>query len=114
MNRKHLAASTLFALLLALLTAAPGLAESLFEGHWEGRIETPGQPLEIDVDFESCADDTLSGDISIPVQGIRDLDLTAIVADGRVVRFEIPGIPGEPSFEGELAEDGKQIAGTFR
>lgn len=85
-----------------------------FDDHWEGRIEVPGQPLEIDVNLESDADGPLSGDISIPIQGIRDLDLAELLADGRTIHFKIPGIPGEPTFEGALAEDGSEITGTFR
>ncbi len=101
---------------LALLLTGTVFADSpsAFDGHWEGTIEVPGQPLQIDVDFESDDAGGLAGDISIPVQGIRDLDLEGLVAEGREIRFAIPGIPGEPAFEGTLDEDGDTLAGTFR
>ncbi len=115
--------------LLILLVAAPGLADSPsaghpsaghpsagrpFDGHWEGAIEVPGQPLVFDVDFLSDDHGALTGDISIPIQNLRDFDLEGLVVDGREIRFAMPGIPGDPSFEGTLDEDGDTIAGTFR
>ena len=105
---------TLLALCSVLLTATTALAESPFDGHWQGTIQVPGQPLEINVDFESDEGGTLSGDISIPVQGLSDRDLTEILVEGGTIRFKLPDIPGDPSFDGSLSEDGKTIAGAFR
>jgi len=113
MARKFSLTSTLSTLLIAFLVAIPASADSPFDGHWEGSIAVPGQQLEIDVDLESDTDGTLSGDISIEVQGLRDLDLVELSADGVEIRFEIPNIPGAPSFVGTLAESGTEIAGTF-
>ncbi len=106
----------LFVVCLAcLLLPAAGLAESPFDGHWQGSIELPtGGELEIDVDLASGDDSALTGDISIPVQGIRDLDLSDLSVEGREVRFAIPGIPGDPNFDGTLDEAATTIAGTFR
>ncbi|WP_456441157.1 serine hydrolase [Caldithrix abyssi] len=81
-------------------------------GHWEGQIELPGQALEINIDF-FIKGDTLSGDISIPLQGAKDLPLDEIEIDGREVRFKLPGVPGNASFRGELSEDGQRISGEF-
>lgn len=100
--------------LAAFLLTFPALAESPFDGHWRGEIQIPGQPLEIDVDLVSAEDGSMSGDISIPVQGLADFALGELVVEDREIRFKMPGIPGEPSFEGSLSEDGRQIAGTFR
>ncbi len=105
-------AFTLF--LLTSLAGAPLAAEApAVDGHWEGAIEIPGTPLEIDIDFETAEDGTLSGDISIPIQQLEDFDLSDVAREGDAVRFKIPGIPGEPAFEGTLADDGTTIAGTF-
>jgi len=103
----------LVALALAAVPLAAGEA-AVADGHWQGAIEVPGTPLELDVDLTTAADGTLSGDVSIPIQGIRDLALVDLAVDGRTVRFAIPGIPGEPRFEGTLSEDGETLAGTFR
>ncbi|MEO1083486.1 MAG: serine hydrolase [Acidobacteriota bacterium] len=105
--------STAFFLILLLALAPAALAESPFDGRWEGAIAVPGSPLAIDIDLESDADGALSGDISIPVQGIVDLPLENFESEGAAVSFVIPGIPGEPTFNGELADDGMELAGTF-
>ncbi len=97
-----------------VLTAAAAFAESPFDGHWQGAIQVPSQPLEIDVDIESDVDGSLSGDISIPVQGLSDRDLAELVVEDGQIRFKLPGIPGDPSFEGQLSADGQTIAGAFR
>ena len=89
------------------------LAETPFDGSWQGEIAVPGSPLEIDVDLTSDDAGTLSGDITIPVQGIQDLPLGDFEKDGDKVRFKIPGIPGEPTFDGELSADGQALAGAF-
>ncbi|MDD8039793.1 MAG: serine hydrolase, partial [Acidobacteriota bacterium] len=54
-----------------------------------------------------------TGDISIPVQKSQDLPLIGIVLDGFKAAFAIQGIPGEPTFKGEISADGKKMTGTF-
>jgi CubicO group peptidase (beta-lactamase class C family) len=113
MNRR-IRPSFLRLFLIVLTIAALPLAadQASFDGHWQGKILTPGPGLEINVDLET-ADGALAGDISIPVQGLRDFSLSDVAADGRDVTFKIPGIPGEPTFAGTLSEDGAEIAGKF-
>ena len=72
----------------------------------------PGTKLAVEVDL-ALADGTWTGDVSIPAQGARDLPLGGIVVDGSAVRFAIAGVPGEPTFQGTLADDGRSIEGTF-
>ena len=81
-------------------------------GHWAGAISLPGTKLAIDVDF-SARDGGWAGDISIPLQGAKDLPLDKIAIDGTAVSFAIPGIPGDPVFHGILSVDGQKIAGDF-
>lgn len=102
------------ALLLLLTAAAAVLAAGMptLENHWEGAIELPGQYLEVKLNF-SHEDRTWIGDISIPAQGARNLALEKITVAGRDVSFAITGVPGEPTFKGELSEDGASISGTF-
>ena len=87
-------------------------AETPFGGAWFGAIEVPNQELEIEIEFSSDDDGTLSGTISIPAQSLFDAPLEGIERDGDSIRFAIPDIPGDPAFEGALAGD-TSIEGTF-
>jgi len=81
-------------------------------GHWEGAIVVPGGELGIDVDLMVEAG-TWSGDISIPVQQTQDFVLSEVSVAGNEVSFLMAGVPGDPTFEGTMSEDGETIAGTF-
>ena len=74
---------------LALGVAGAHAAEVSLAGHWEGTIEVPGTQLAIDLDFALAADGSYTGDISIPVQQIRDRALAEIALDGREATFRI-------------------------
>ena len=50
--------------------------------------------LEIDVDFEK-GEGGWEGDISVPAQNARDLDLAGIVIEAGVITFEFPDAPGD-------------------
>ena len=106
--------SRIAALLVVLIVSTTAWAESPFDGHWQGAIDLPAGTLELDIDITSDADGRLSGDISIPVQQIRDRALGSFAASGNTVSFVIPGIPGAPTFEGALSEDGATLSGPFR
>lgn len=82
-------------------------------GHWEGAIELPGMKLEINLDFTQAEDGTWQGDISIPAQNAKDLPLAKITLDGLKTSFVISGVPGDPTFQGALSEDGQTISGQF-
>jgi len=105
------------ALLIAL--AVLGLGRTLsaspqdLAGHWEGAIALPGTKLAVDLDFVKQADGTWTGDISIPLQGAKDLALVGIKAEGVEVGFVISGIPGDPAFKGTFSADGAKITGAF-
>lgn len=93
-------------------SAAEPAPEGDVAGHWKGSIQLPTQQLGFDVDLRRD-DEAWSGDITIPAQGARDLPLQGVAVEGRAVAFSIAGIPGDPTFRGEMAEDGATIAGTF-
>src|SRR5215813_2141415 len=99
--------------LLGWFSSTTNAQTSKIAGHWEGSIETPGSPLSISVDFTSKPDGRLGATITIPAQGARDLALSALVFSGADVSFEIPGVPGNPSFKGTLDAGGNKIAGDF-
>ena len=108
---------TPFVLFALILIAVSGLAVAAppqdLAGHWEGAIDVPGTKLEVDLDFVKQADGSWKGDISIPVQGAKDLPLAGIKAEGADVVFAISGIPGEPTFKGQMSADGAKITGKF-
>lgn len=85
------------------------------EGHWEGNIELPGAKLEIRVDLASPAsgDEPWAGTIDIPAQTIRGYDLADVSIQDNAVSFRMPNIPGDPTFEGALTEEGTHISGVF-
>jgi CubicO group peptidase (beta-lactamase class C family) len=102
-------------IILALASAAPFVAAAApdLAGHWQGTIALPGTKLEIDLDFAKQADGSWKGDISIPVQNVKDMALSDIRSDGDKVSFAMAGIPGDPAFSGILSTDGNKIAGDF-
>lgn len=97
---------------LILILAIPAFAQEGegLAGHWTGKIEIPGSPLDIDLDFAE-GDDGWTGDITIPAQGARDLPLASISVDGDAVSFVIGGVPGDPTFTGTI--DGDTMSGDF-
>ena len=89
-------------------------AEDRIVGHWEGHIEIPGQSLAVKVDLAIDNSDW-SGTIDIPTQGAKGLPLSDILVEendeGAHVKFSIRGVPGNPTFDGNL-HDGA-ISGKF-
>lgn len=113
MQRRRLLAFTGIAL-LALIASAPAqvVAADGPIGHWEGAITLPGSKLEIRIDL-SADGDGHKGTIDIPVQGLRGFKLADVNVDAQAVSFKLPGIPGNPTFDGELDAAGDTISGTF-
>lgn len=106
---RNLLLASLFTIFLpAILLAAPPSVE----GHWEGSIDIPGSKLAIDVDLARSGE-SWTGDISIPAQRAKDLPLEKISVETDKVSFAIKGVPGSPTFNGTIAEDGKSIQGVF-
>lgn len=101
-------------LLAGFIFASGAGAVPALEGTWQGRIELPNQHLDIEVVLQGN-NNQLSGTISIPAQGAKNLPLKDLLVSARndltSVAFVIDGVPGNPSFLGELAltEDGRQI-----
>jgi hypothetical protein len=82
-------------------------------GHWEGAIETPGQPLQIEVDLAARAGGNWEGTITIPAQNLKAFPLRDIAVQDSAVRFAMKGVPGEPEFKGTISKDAKSISGQF-
>ena len=80
-------------------------------GHWVGSIEAgPGIAVEVDLGRQG---DGWRGTISIPSQGTKGIPVADLVVKNTSVEFAIKGAPGDPRFKGEIAQDGKTLAGTF-
>ncbi len=94
----------------AALLAGAAFAQTNPVGSWKGAIELPGGGLDIRATFtlEGAA---LAGTLDIPAQGLIDFALAPVALDGDALRFGMPGVPGDPMFEGTIAGD--RIEGSF-
>lgn len=97
------------ALLLPVIAQAAQPASSL-AGPWSGAIHVPGMELQIFVELKAGA--PWSGTLSIPEQKLKDYALADVKVDLSSVAFRMPGIPGDPAFQGTLQADGS-LKGTF-
>ncbi len=106
---------TSLAPLAAQAAPPPANAADAIVGEWRGSIRIPGSPLEVFVTLAggATADGGWRGTIDIPAQGAKALALEAIAVTGTKATFRIAGIPGAPTFAGELATDGGTLAGEF-
>lgn len=110
MNRRAIACLWLFFALLAGAVLPAAAADA--SGRWTGTIQIPGTALGVQIDL-ATEDGAWKGDIDIPMQNSRDLPLADVKVDGSSVTFKIAGIPGDPTFQGTLGEDGSRIEGQF-
>ena len=78
-------------------------------GRWVGKIDVPGNPLDITVDLESTDEGRWVGDLGIPAQGLTNFPLTDFEIEGSSISFAMSGIPGEPVFRGTLNDDGSVL-----
>ena len=102
--------------LLALLSAnPPAFSQDAkpFVGTWNGFIDAMGQQIEIIVEFSIDDEGHIQGTVDVPAQGATGLALSNFELDGKKITFEIDGVPGEPTFNGELDEAGTKITGDF-
>ena len=104
----------IFVVIVLAACISVSYAEDRVVGHWEGHIEIPGQSLAVKIDL-AVDDSNWSGTIDVPVQGAKDLPLSGIDVvekdNGVRVKFSIRGVPGNPTFDGQLQEG--VISGTF-
>lgn len=98
-----------------LLLALPVIADQAptITGRWEGAVEVPGSELAMAVDLVEDADGDWHGQIAIPPQNLRDFPLADVAVDGAKVHFIMEGVPGTPTFDGEVNAEGTTLAGTM-
>ena len=111
--KNFLTIAAAFLLSALLSTGLLSQQEPSPQGRWEGRIETPGQPLEVIVDLVHGGGDEWRGEIDIPAQGAKDFRLSKVKVDGPKISFSMQGIPGNPVFKGKLSKNGEKIFGDF-
>jgi hypothetical protein len=106
-----------FALLAgAVLAVAPaGAGQGAgASAHWKGAISLPQVELEVEIDLVAPKDGgAWTGTTNVPQQNIRALPLTGITVNGKAVTFAMKGVPGDPTFVGQLSDDGAAMTGDF-
>ena len=114
--KKFLISFAALALIVGLIV--PGVAQAQdakpFVGTWEGAIDVAGQQIDIILEFV-LEGDQLTGNVDVPAQGAEDIPLADFKLEGKKITFMIdhPGVPGEPTFSGELDAAGTTLSGTF-
>lgn len=102
------------ALALVVPLVARAGDEDRYVGRWEGVIRLPGQELPCDFDIlPGGGPGALRGDISIPMQGLKDLPLTEFSVEDGVISFRLPAVPGNAMFTGGLSDDGLSLSGEL-
>ena len=110
MNNRTRRTSSILLVLILFFFAPLAADEPTLEGHWEGTIEIPGNPLGVLIDLHYDAG-AWSGSCDIPQQGAKGLPLGDIRVEATKVAFTLLNVPGNPAFDGELREG--EIRGTF-
>jgi uncharacterized protein len=82
------------------------------QGHWEGTIDIPNQPLAISVDLLKTTA-AWSGTISVPSQHIAALPLSDVIVKDDAVSFAMKGVPGDPQFKGKVSGEPRTLTGQF-
>jgi len=103
-----MAACTLLAALFAVVPQNQTIV-----GVWNGAISLPTAELMVSVNLQKKDDSGWIGTIDIPMQNAKGLPLSNIVIEAKSVVFSIGGIPGNPTFKGNVSEDGNSISGDF-
>ncbi len=113
-DRRRQRRVSLWALLVLLATTSLTAQAKEPAGLWKGAIETPAGQLEVSVTLTRGPSGAWAGAIDIPAQGVRAFELSGVAVEGDRIHFEMSGVPGQPTFEGELSESGDTLAGAFR
>ncbi|MDZ7778451.1 MAG: serine hydrolase domain-containing protein [Gemmatimonadota bacterium] len=83
------------------------------EGTWRGEIAVPGSPLAFTVSLARSEAGDWSGTVDIPSQGAEQEPLTGIRVVEDSVVFSIEGVPGDPTFRGEVGPERAALEGDF-
>ena len=101
--------AVLAAVCLCAPAAMPAAANPA--GVWEGTLKTPNGDVTFLFNLHRDGD-KWAAEMDIAIQRISGLPLANVKVDGAAVGFTLPG-PGDPQYDGKLADDGKTIAGNL-
>jgi hypothetical protein len=110
---------TVLTLSVLAIAFAPALAQTPAgekadpAGFWDGAVIVPTGEVGVAVDLARDDDDAWSGTIDVPTMGIRYLDLADLTVDGRSVLIKLTDMPGVPTLNGSVSDDGQKIDGNF-
>lgn len=106
--------SCLFIGMFTLLVCSCGNPEPMVQadvgGVWDGGLVVAGTTLEISVQL-SQTDSTVAGNIEIPMQNVRELELVGLDVRGDSVFFSLPSGLGRADFLGTVRGD--SMSGAF-
>jgi hypothetical protein len=105
--------STILMIAFVVVPLALAQGKPAGSGHWEGTIQLPDRELKVAVDLAQNDKGEWIADMDIPEQNAKDVPLSKIVVKDASVSFALEGIPGDPSFTGQLSTDGKTLRGDF-
>lgn len=98
------------ALLMAGVLA--GCVQDGARGHWSGSAEISKRSLAMEVDLDKTSKGW-TGSMSIPGQNASGIPLDAIAFTNGKWTFRMKGAPGNATFRGTIADDGKTMTGGF-
>jgi hypothetical protein len=98
---------------LAGLAAAQAADPKPFLGDWKGAISIMGVELEIGLHFKLDEAKKVVGTFDSITQGAFDIPLGDIEVKDKTISFMLSGVPGDPSFKGQLDDSGKKLSGDF-
>ena len=101
------------AVLAASVSAARAQGAVDPSGHWEGTVQVPDMPVQVEIDLTRNSRGELSGAFT-QTGRLNALPLANLGIDNRSLTFQIKGSPaGERLFKGDLSEDGQSMTGKF-
>ena len=101
------------AILATSVTAARAQSAVDPSGHWEGTVQVPDMPVQVEIDLTRNSRGELSGSFT-QTGRMSGLPLANLAIDKRSLTFQIKGSPaGERLFSGDVSEDGQSMAGKF-
>jgi hypothetical protein len=108
MKKQKYLLSSLFIMTFLFFTTS--FAQHDIIGYWNGRLKMLTMNLEFQLEVKKT-NDALTAFLSIPLQGLKDYQLSVFQFNNPKVNFEIPGPAGIAKFTGKLKAD--SITGTL-
>ncbi len=81
-------------------------------GTWTGTLEVPGGQLPMVIHIQAGEDGSLTATMDSPAQGAKGIPVSEVSFEDGHLRLFSEAVQG--GFEGDLSQDGNQLAGTWR